>query len=83
MQLSPSEGPHNRPHFPGPDDLQMQNTFQNALNKRKLYLQLQQLLKNQTAMRKNAKHIYLIDWMRALSGKQPLDAMNYANIVSI
>ena len=34
-------------------------------------------------MRKNAKHIYLIDWMRALSGKQPLDAMNYTNIVSI
>ena len=33
MQLSPSEGPHNRPHFPGPDDLQGQNIVKTALNK--------------------------------------------------
>ena len=38
VQLSPSEGPHNHPHFPGPDDLQMQNTFQNALNKKETLL---------------------------------------------
>ena len=62
MQLSPSEGPHNRPHFPGPDDLQMQNTFKmHLVQQETLFTASTTIEKPDCNEEKNSKHINSLD----------------------